>query len=61
MAKEVKTKDYKYVIERNPIDNRIKVVDEDGFPFGDSESVKGAVIGALICGVRLNQIDFNAY
>lgn len=49
----------KYVIINNEIDNRIKIVDCDGFAFSDAKSVKGAVIGALVLGIRLKDIDFN--
>lgn len=51
----------KYVIINNEIDNRIKIVDCDGFAFSDAETVKGAVIGALALGIRLRDIDFNGY
>lgn len=33
----------------------------DGFAWGKGKSIKGAVIGALINKVRLNQIDFNGH
>ena len=52
---------YKYIIENNDIDGRFKVVDVEGYPFGDSVSVKGAVIGALAIGIKLSDIDFNGY
>ena len=52
---------YKYIIENNDIDGRFKVLDVDGFAFGDSVSIKGAVIGALAVGIKLRDINFNGY
>ena len=49
----------KYTITNDETDGRIKVIDCDGFAFSDAESVKGAVIGALVLGIRLKDIDFN--
>lgn len=50
---------YKIINEDN---NEFKVISlEDGFAFGRGKSVKGAMIGALISGIRLNTIDFNGF
>lgn len=38
-----------------------KVVDQEGFAWGKGKSIKGAVIGALVNQIRLNNIDFNGY
>lgn len=40
---------------------RFKVVDMEGFAMSDSNSIKGAVIGALACGVPLREINFNEH
>lgn len=40
---------------------RFQVIDMEGFAFGDGASVKGAVISALRCGVRLRDINFNGH
>lgn len=40
---------------------RFQVVDMEGFAFGDGASIKGAVISALRCGVRMKDINFNGH
>jgi len=40
---------------------RFQVVDMEGFAFGDGASIKGAVISALKCGVRMRDINFNGH
>ena len=45
----------------NDENGKFKVIDFDGFAMGQGASVKGAVIGALICGVPLREINFNGY
>lgn len=60
---EVKTfanngRKFKIVNDEN---GRFKVIDFDGFAMGQGASVKGAVIGALVCGVRLREINFNGH
>lgn len=60
---EVKTfanngRKFKIVNDEN---GKFKVIDFDGFAMGQGASVKGAVIGALVCGVRLREINFNGH
>ena len=56
-----KEKQFKYSIISED-GERIKVVElKDNFVWGHAESVKGAVIGALVSGVRLGDIDFNGH
>ena len=40
---------------------RFQVIDMEGFAFGDGASIKGAVISALRCGVRMRDINFNGH
>lgn len=40
---------------------RFQVIDMKGFAFGDGASIKGAVISALRCGVRMKDINFNGH
>ena len=40
---------------------RFQVIDMEGFAFGDGASIKGAVISALRCGVRMKDINFNGH
>ena len=50
---------YKYEIVSESSDN-VKIVEiKTGDTYSSSKSVKGAVIGALAIGIRLNTIDFN--
>ncbi len=58
--KTLENKGMKYQITDTE-SGRFQVIDMDGFAFGDGASVKGAVISALRCGVRLRDINFNGY
>ena len=38
-----------------------RVVDEDNFRRAEARTPRGAVLGALACGVQLRDIDFNGF
>mgnify|MGYP007104064157 CR=1 FL=1 len=40
-----------YFLEKNPIDDRFKVDDQDGFPFGDGKMPNDAIHGARALGI----------
>ena len=53
---------YRYIIENDDNKETYKVIDiKDGFVFSESKTTKGAVIGALVCGVQLKTINFNGH
>lgn len=58
-----KNKNYKLItVSHNGEDIEYEVVGlTDGFTWGKGKSIKGAVIGALVNQVRLNNIDFNGH
>lgn len=58
-----KKPNYKIItVSHNGEDIEYEVVGlSDGFAWGKGKSVKGAVIGAMISGIRLKDIDFNKH
>lgn len=38
-----------------------RVVDEDNFRRAEARTPRGAVLGALACGIQLRDIDFNGF
>lgn len=55
----MKRREYKIVNEDNEVFKVICVENEE--TWGEGYSVKGAVIGALISGIQLRNIDFNGH
>lgn len=44
--------------EEGPV---FRVVDEDNFRRAEAGTPRGAVLGALACGIQLRDIDFNGF
>ena len=48
-----------YFLEKNPIDGRHKVVDQDGFPYGDADMPDKAIQSARALGIT-DDINFGS-